>query len=191
MQTFSHIVDFNQYKIGEQFREFLTPGSANPGAVVQDDEGKGLYWTGTTWLSYIRAWADLAATGGTVTVRQKFHLTRADALNVLTLMTYNTHVWGSVAAFVRNGVLTVTAHDTLWDQQRFPNPLAVVEVGPVSQVDHEWVVSISRTHITVDLDGKNIINVDIPTSMQGTMIDSLRVRCPLCVLTAHEVTCQE
>lgn len=188
MQKFYHIVDFAQYNVGDKFTEFLTPGNPAPGVIVQDDEGKGLNWTyAPTWLSYIRPWRDLAAPGGSATVKQRFHFTNERATNVINLMTYNTRGWGHAAVSVYNGILRVQAFANYEDQLRWANPLATVELGSWDTRDHVWVASMTKDHITVDFDGANIINVDIPAAKQGTLIDSLRVRSPYCVITAHEV----
>lgn len=191
MQTFSHVVDFEKYHVGDRFNEFLTPGSSNPGVIIQDGDRKALYWTGPTWLSYIRPWRDLAASGGVATIRQTFHLASDRAVNVINLLTYNTRGWGHSAVSVHNGILRVQAFQNYEDALRWANPLATVELGAWDTSDHEWIVSLSKEHITVDFDGRNVINVDIPAGKQGTLIDSLRVRCQYCVISAHEVQAVE
>lgn len=191
MQTFHHTVDFEQYRVGDKFNEFLTPGSSNPGTIIQDGAHKALYWTGPTWLSYIRAWADLAVTGGVVTVRETFRLTNERALNVVNLLTYNTRGWGHATACVHNGSVRVQVFANYEDALRWANPLATVDVGSWDKADHDWTVSLTKDHVTIDWDGANIINVDIPAKFQGNIIDSLRARCQYCVLSAHEVTCNE
>lgn len=193
MSKFEYASDFSTYNVGDDYKEYATPGSSIPGKIVMDDGKKVLKWTGPTWLSFIRCWQPIDVTGGAVRMKMGVKLVHSSAQNWFYLLQYGpNNGWGHAVMYVKNGMLRLEAYANYSDAFKWQNALASVDVAVYSPAQvYEWDVTINKTSIVVMFEGKPVINVDIPTAKQGFSIDSARFRCPLCHIFDFSISSTE